>query len=84
MAVALNEATTTVPRSSPRRSAEPVVTSATTGPTRTRTRPPIGTSDATGARMWLRLESSAGDVVASATSQGWTTAPTGPSRSDTE
>ena len=63
----------------PRRSAELVVTSATTGPTRTRTRPPTGTSDPTWARMRLRVESSPeGSVVAMETSQGCTTAPTGP------
>ena len=69
LAVALNDATTASPSASARRSADATVTSAVSGPTRTRTRLPSATSERTSPRRWLTAEST-GSVRASDTSQG--------------
>ncbi len=61
----------------PSRSSEAAVTSAVSGPTRTRARFPTGTIDDTGARRWFSAES-AGCSRASDTSHGCTTTPTRP------
>ena len=69
--VALNEATTSRPRSSARRSADAAVTSPTSGPTRTRTRLPIVTRDEIGALTWFSAESAGTDSAGAIdTSQG--------------
>ena len=76
-AVALNDATTTSPSRSPSRSADPLVISPASGPTRTRTRFPIVTSESIGAEMWFSVESS-GVARETATSHGCTATATRP------
>jgi len=78
VAVALKETKTTSPGASAIRSAEARVTSATTGPTRTRARFPSRTTEATDPRRWLSAESFASSREID-TSHGWTTTPTRPS-----
>src|SRR5262245_66017607 len=67
--VALNDAVTTLPGCSSSRAADAAVISATSGPTRTRTRFPIGASEITGALLGFRREAS-GDAAPSETSHG--------------
>ena len=83
VAAALKDATTVSPSSRPSRSTDAVVTSPTSGPTWTRARFPIRTSDVMGARTWLSDESSGGSRAIEI-SQGYTATSTGPSASSTE
>ena len=82
--MALNDATTGSPGASPRRSADAAVTSAVSGPTRTRKRFPTAKSDATTPGRWLRADSSTVAIRASVTSHGWTTTPTRPDPASVE
>src|SRR5919106_4130775 len=75
--VALNDATTRSPSASASRFADDSVTSAVSGPTRTRTRLPRETTDKTGARRWFTAESS-GVPRESDTSHGYTATATRP------
>ena len=70
VAAALKATNARSPRSSPSRSADAVVISATTGPTRMRTRFPSGMIDVMGPSRWFSTESSAVGFRATATSQG--------------
>ena len=79
----MNDATTVAARREPSSRAAAAVISAVSGPTRTRTRSPSGTSETTGARMWLRAESAASER-ASVISHGWTTTPTRPTPGSAE
>ena len=81
--MALNEATARSPCTSPSRSAEEAVSSAVSGPIRTRTRLPRGTNEVITPWRWLSAES-AGAARAIEISHGWMTTPTGPSPCSTE
>jgi hypothetical protein len=68
--VALNDAVADRPSTSDSRSAEAAVTSAVTGPMRTRTRLPRVATERISPRRWFRAESLSGAAGATATSQG--------------
>ena len=74
--MALKDATTGSPTRSASRSTDAVVTSATSGPTATRARLPVGVIRAIGARRWLTAESSG--TSREQTSQGYTVSATLP------